>query len=545
MSLKDFARKRFLIVDELDTFRFSTKKTLMELGLKLIDTASNAQSVIAGFQSVNYDVILCNYELGKGKNGQELLEELRYRKLLKFNSLFFIITSEVEKHKVMGTLENEPDGYLVKPVTPRELETRLSKSLTIVEAMRQINTAIDEGDYASAVTYCDRKIVEDSRYTLRCLKIKTWLLTRLGDLDAAQQVYEALLKDQEILWAQFGLARIHMQRKRYPAAETLLQQMLAQHPEQVEALDLLAEIKRRQGEIATAQELVEQAISISPNSLLRQKQHADLCVANEAPDKAIESFRKLVKLSDYSVYAKPEQFFDFAKILTQEAAKDPTPEKSALLKEAHELLTKGKRRFESVPCIEQQSQLMNANLDAILGHTDEALLELETLMGGDALPEYTSETFQLAAEVYQRLGLHDRAAEMLEHAADMAAGDFARISSIYDQLNGSISREIRQQAAQINKLGIKLYESGDIEQAAEQLRQAIPLTPRHISLNLNLIQILLKLHKQRPSPALLQETERYLCKVRHIPKEHREYKRYAFLRKQYESRLQALEGING
>ena len=103
MSLKEFARKRFLIVDELDAFRFATKKTLMELELKMIDTATNAQSVVAGFQNVNYDVILCNYELGKGKkNGQELLEELRHHKLLKFNSLFFIVTGEVEKNKVMG-----------------------------------------------------------------------------------------------------------------------------------------------------------------------------------------------------------------------------------------------------------------------------------------------------------------------------------------------------------------------------------------------------------------------------------------------------------
>ncbi|MFT5717912.1 MAG: DNA-binding NarL/FixJ family response regulator, partial [Oleiphilaceae bacterium] len=125
MSLEEYSKKRFLIVDQLDSFRFSTKKTLMELGLKLIDSASAAQKVITGFQSINYDIVLCNYELGKGKNGQELLEELRFRKLLKFTGLFFIISAEVEKGKVIGTIENEPDGYLVKPVTPKDLKDRL------------------------------------------------------------------------------------------------------------------------------------------------------------------------------------------------------------------------------------------------------------------------------------------------------------------------------------------------------------------------------------------------------------------------------------
>ena len=160
MSLEEFSKKRFLIVDELDSFRFSTKKTLKSLGLKLVDTAASAQTVLNGFQNVNYDVVLCNYELGKGKNGQELLEELRYRKLLKFTGLFFIISAEVEKGKVMGTIENEPDGYLVKPIPPQELESRLSKALEMKNAMRAIDNAIDEGDFSSAIDFCDRKIAE-------------------------------------------------------------------------------------------------------------------------------------------------------------------------------------------------------------------------------------------------------------------------------------------------------------------------------------------------------------------------------------------------
>lgn len=70
MDLEEYSKKRFLIVDSLDSFCFSTKKTLKELGLKLVDTASSAQKVITGFENINYDVVLCNYDLGKGKNGK-------------------------------------------------------------------------------------------------------------------------------------------------------------------------------------------------------------------------------------------------------------------------------------------------------------------------------------------------------------------------------------------------------------------------------------------------------------------------------------------
>ena len=182
MSLEEYSKKRFLIVDELDSFCFATKKTLKELGIKLVDTASSAQKVVTGFENINYDVVLCNYDLGKGRNGQELLEELRYRKLLKFTGLFFIISAEVEKGKVMGTVENEPDGYLVKPVTPKALKDRLLKALKMKDAMRSIDVAIDDGDYNAAISYCDRKIAQKDGYLVRCLKTKAWLLAKAGDL---------------------------------------------------------------------------------------------------------------------------------------------------------------------------------------------------------------------------------------------------------------------------------------------------------------------------------------------------------------------------
>ena len=55
----------------------SRSKMLLDAGIKLVTTANSAQSVISGLQNVDYDVILCNYDLGDGnKNGQELLERV-------------------------------------------------------------------------------------------------------------------------------------------------------------------------------------------------------------------------------------------------------------------------------------------------------------------------------------------------------------------------------------------------------------------------------------------------------------------------------------
>lgn len=531
MSLEEFAKKRFLIVDELDSFRFSTKKTLMSLGLKLVDTASSAQNVVSGFQNVNYDVTLCNYDLGKGKNGQELLEELRYKKLLKFSDLFFIVSAEVDRSKVMGTVENEPDGYLVKPITPNDLKQRLSKALKMKEAMSAIDNAIDDGDYHSAIAYCDEKIAEKGNYVLRCMKTKAWLLSKIGHIDEARELYEGILKANDFTWAEYGLARIMIRRKHYEDAEKLLRAIITKDPEQVEALDLLAQVLQRQDKTKEAQATVEQAISRSPNSLHRQKQLAELCSENKDSKGAIEAYQNVMKHSEQSVYARPEHCFDFVNYLADVAKQEGGDiNANPHVKEAFDLLDKSAKRFANQGNIEEHTKLVAANVNANIGNIDEAKQALDDLLGeSHDAQDLSASSLKLAAQTLSSLGEEDKSEHLLERAADLAKEDSALVEDIYSQLNKGIGSETRQRAAKINKMGIKLYGEKKVKEAAEELRRALPLTPRHISLNLNLAQVLLRLYKRSADASLLKEVDEYLHRVRHIPRHHKEYLRYQYL----------------
>lgn len=539
MSLEAYAKKRFLIVDELDSFRFSTKKALKDMGLEKVDAAETAQKVITGFKNVNYDVVLCNYELGKGKNGQELLEELRYKKLLKFTGLFFIVSAVVEKGKVMGTIENEPDGYLVKPVTPSELESRLTKALAMKDAMREIDLALDDSAYEEAIELCDQKIAAKDRYTVRCLKTKAWLLGKIGELDKAKDVYESVLQANEFLWAQYGLAKVLINQKAYRKAEAILKTIIENDDKQVEAMDLLAKIYQKLSKPQDAQKVVEQAISVSPNSLLRQQKLAQLCIENKQEDGAMNAFRRMVKLGDQSVYAKPDQYYEFADYLADSVKKGDDPENTAEAREAFELLSKSKKRFSNVDHIEEKAKLMAASVNATLGNMEEAEALFEAVMENEDtdVPKLDAGAYQIAAQALSSMGKEDQAESLLEQAADMAKDNPELLSDIYEQFNHGVSEEDRQQAITINKQGIKLYNDGQTGEAATELRAAIPLTPRHISLNLNLVQVLLRQHKESPDDSLIKEIRDYLHKVRHIPKDHKEYKRFKYLQKQFKDRV--------
>lgn len=538
MDLEEYSKKRFLIVDSLDSFCFSTKKTLKELGLKLVDTASSAQKVITGFENINYDVVLCNYDLGKGKNGQELLEELRFKKLLKFTGLFFIVSAEVEKGKVMGTIENEPDGYLVKPVIPKDLIVRLRKSLKMKDAMRIIENAIDEGDYSSAIQYCDRKLAEKNPYTVRILKTKAWLYGKTGQLDSAKSVYEGILAQQDYLWAEYGLAKTFYKLKDYSQAETCLKRILEKNPEQLEALDLLAEIYRKQQQYSEAENYLKQAIALSPNALLRQKELAELCVLNNDEEEAFEAYKKMHKLSDQSVYAKPEHYFDYANFLVEQISKHPDASTNPnIKKQAFELAESVKKRFSMQENIQTQSKLATAHIHINLGNKEEATEILNTIIAEDKLKELDARTLKIASSVVKTTGEDELAESILEMAADKVKDDPILIADIYEQLNKDISLVQRKDAAIKNKQGIQHYANNQLEQATEILREALLVTPRHISLNLNLVQVLLKLFKQTKDEHLINEVDLLLKKIRHIPEDHKEHRRYLFLQKKFVAEL--------
>ena len=538
MSLEAFSKKRVLIADPLDSYCFSAKKMLIDLGLKLVSTASSAQIVLSGVQNVDYDLILCNFELGEGKNGQELLEELRVRKLLKFSCLFFIVTAEVAKDKVLGTIENEPDGYLVKPLKPEQLEKRLRTVLEQTEALKEVNSAIDQSDFAQALLLCDKKLKTDSPYEAKLLRIKAWLLTKDKQYSAAIEIYRKLLKTSNQHWARLGLAELLMLEDQLAEAEEQLNKIIGEDNKRAEAYDLLAKIKIRQQQPENALVILEKAVLLSPNSVKRQQALAESRLENKDLPGAVESYRKLIKLGSRSIYAEPKHYFKLAQLLTVEHAPDRAGEVSKNGKEALEVINKLRKKFADREQIDFQSKLAEAQIRANLGNTDAAETIFQQVVEKvrvkkDAL---NGESAVMAATTLTTLGKTDEVESFLEHAADLAAAAGYDVSPIYTWLEEHIDSKQRQQATELNKEGIQWHETGHLEKAIQSLSRAIPLTPHHISLNLNLIQLLVKkLKNDSVSDAGKTRSQLAECfhRIRHIPGHHKELPRYTYLKKQF------------
>jgi len=126
-AIKIYKKKTALVIDDYPDMRGSIRRMLDSFGIIRCDTASNGEEAILKCEKNTYDVILADYNLGENKNGQQVLEELRYKNLLKNTAIYMMITAETTKDVVFGAFEYQADDYLTKPFTQGVLQKRLDR----------------------------------------------------------------------------------------------------------------------------------------------------------------------------------------------------------------------------------------------------------------------------------------------------------------------------------------------------------------------------------------------------------------------------------
>ncbi|HTH40016.1 MAG TPA: response regulator, partial [Rhodocyclaceae bacterium] len=65
-----------LLIDDLQEMRSSVRIQLSDIGLEKCDQARNVKEAVERLTQRQYDLIICDYNLGQGADGQQLLELL-------------------------------------------------------------------------------------------------------------------------------------------------------------------------------------------------------------------------------------------------------------------------------------------------------------------------------------------------------------------------------------------------------------------------------------------------------------------------------------
>ena len=131
------------------------KSMLALIGFDHVVVARNAETAMSACRKTDFDFILCDYNLGIGRDGYQLFEALKAEHCLKHSCCFIVVSGERHRQSVYGMIEFLPDDYLLKPFSYAELERRIERAFQVKRALKYAYQMIAEENYPDAIQACD------------------------------------------------------------------------------------------------------------------------------------------------------------------------------------------------------------------------------------------------------------------------------------------------------------------------------------------------------------------------------------------------------
>jgi CheY-like chemotaxis protein len=318
MHMLDEYNLRALVVDDMTSIRSMMKSQLVSLGISKVSEAPNAAVAINKMRAEKFDLVLLDYYLGDATDGQQLLELMRNEKLIASSSLVIMVTSETNYGAVAQVAEHSPDAYLLKPFTADKLYQHL---LPVIErklglrhptkkspGLKPIYDQFDAGNYEAVIVLVDAYSEREGLHA-DTARLKGDALIQQGDYVKALAHYKLLR--QHFSWAALGIARVQAHLQQTDAAIATLEQLVAESPKYMHALDMLAEsyIKAEQPEKAMA--ILENACASSP-TVNRMRATAKLAEQIDDENRTVHWSSKVI---DANKFAVAQDFTDHARLV--------------------------------------------------------------------------------------------------------------------------------------------------------------------------------------------------------------------------------------
>ena len=511
----DWAGKNYLVVDDFVGVRQLLRESLRSLGGRNIDQAASGGEAIALLARTRYDVVLCDFNLGDGKNGQQVLEEARLRNLLLPSSIWMMVSAEKSVESVMGAAEHQPDAYLVKPITEGVLLTRLNRAWHRKQVFRPIDQAYAEKDYLRAARLCDEQVAANAVHEVELLRMKARLMEKSGEPERARETYERVLAQREYQWARAGLAKIRLANGDFEQARQMFQGVIAENRYYIDAYDGLALAWQGMGKLEEACSILERAARLSPNSVPRQGSLGQLCLKLGHVGMAEKAFRKCIAIGEYSVRRTPDAYLGLARVCGLK--NDP--------KEAQALLAAAQRDFgEHYPDIDLRAKITEGLVYHESGDYRRARKagdELEALLEARTERPDVPTCLEMATLLFA-VGVKDAPVELLCYVARNNHDNpvlLEEVQAIFEKARMAeegvdLIRASKKEAADMMNQGVLLWKTGKLREAVEWMRGAREKLPNNQRILFNAAQVLVSHMREKGyDEALALEAHEVLAHV--------------------------------
>jgi DNA-binding NarL/FixJ family response regulator/Tfp pilus assembly protein PilF len=491
--MQDNSKLSVLVIDPNPGMRGSLQNMLTQANITKIEFAVNAGTAIKQLAKRAYDIILCEYDLGggtDGQDGQQLLEDLRHHKLIGLMTIFIMLTSEGIYSKVVSAAELTPTDYILKPFTVDVLSNRITRAIERRNAFLPVYQQIGQANLREAIRQSAVAEASYPRYAADFVRLRAELHVSLGENAEAEALYNAAIAIKPAGWAQLGLGRALFATGRMDEAEKVLRILIVDNPKLMAAYDLLSRIREQAGDLEGAQQALEDAVSISPHVIRRLRKLGE--VALDAGDVAVaeKSFKQVVAKAKYSEYRNPEDHVNLVKTLIKKG--DPSGA-SAVIRDMEKSL-------RANPNVDVCRAISVAMLHQAAGNNEAMVSELNNAVSGVRTAVGLSNGLRIAL-----------AENCLSNKLDTAASDV--MLAVMNDVNGDVTAQeamavfnkagrpdlaegmtvqLKHQSNELLNVAAEKTNMGDIKGAVQTLLEAQHKSPSSIQVMVALAKAILR-----------------------------------------------------
>lgn len=471
-----------LLIEPNAGMRSSLHNMLNLCGIKKINHALNSGTAIRTIQSNQFDLILCEYDLGIGQDGQQLLEDIRHHKLISFSTIFIMLTAERAYEKVVSAAELAPSDYLLKPFNTDMLLERLEKAVEKRNVFRPIHLQMEQGSLRNAIQSCIDSQVSHPKFMVDFLRFRAELHIILGEPADAQALYQKVYDLKAAGWARLGLAKTLFMQGAYEESEKILTKLVQTNNQFMDAYDWLAKTHEAMGDKDSAKVVLSSAVGISPHAVRRLRKLGSLALETGDIEVAETTLKQVVNKAKFSEFRDPE---DHVKLVDALVTKGDHTQAQSVIRNLEKSLgsqskTEACRAMSSV-------MLYSATNDPRLAN------ELEAAINANKADVGLSNDFKMnLAKNCLANNLDDSASEVImsvmgnasnKQIISKALGIFENAGKGY--LGTELLEKSKKEVTKLLTLGAKKAKEGDFHGSLELMHSAALKSPDNPQVILN------------------------------------------------------------
>ena len=473
--MADLDRITVLIIEANQGMRGQLRTMLNNIGIATVNFAPSAGMAITRLRERRYDLVLCEYNLGDGQDGQHLVEVLRTRDIIPLDTLFIMITGERNYERIISAAELAPNDYILKPLTPDTLHSRLVRAFEKREAFRPVYRLIEAGETHDAIEACISGRSEYARHGIDFMRLEAELHGTLGHTDTAEELYREILAAKVIPWARLGLAKMLFARKEYREAEEILTALVTENRRYIDAYDWLARTREESGRIDEARDVLASAVALSPHRIGRLRHLGNVLLAVGDHQSAERTLAEVVRKGKYSDFRDPE---DHVRLVRAQLGQGRVSEAESTIRDLE-------RSMDGLPATALCSSLSKALYHNQTGSPARAQAALQTAIRDGA--DVSSLSVGMKQELAKACLDHDLETEgsmlvmdILRNSADERTVETTRAmlrAKGREDMSEELEQRVHVEVKGLIAAGADKVRSGDYDGAVQEMLSAVQKMP--------------------------------------------------------------------